>query len=366
VEGPAIDSEAVTLLFATLLLPAAIAAIALIARRNYLSLPELPVSENTQPPDHVVIIPARGAALMLARAVDSFPQSEVVVVVDKRISDATALAAAAAGAHIRAAEPLQKQWKGEPSACWTGARYTESEWILFVGADTWYEPAFLPSLLDYAVSEGLVAMSVFPRQHLPGWLEKVMRPYILGIQFSGVDAVGANNPLNPQTIACGHCFLVRRDAYEFTQGHRAVASSFIQDVALAGLFKRHRMKYRVVRAESMAHSRSRESLGAVWQDLEKQSLKFVTLGLRGGLICALSALVMIAWLPVIGALLVFGHLLAAGLCLFVSGLAWLPWHRQSLPALLVPCAAWLFPILAISGLVKDYFGLRTSGTRRTV
>lgn len=364
-KGPIDPAPPVNLLFAALLLSAAIGSIALLARRNYLLLPKLPVSTNGQLPDHVVIIPARDEAGRIARTVASFPQS-VVVVIDDRSTDTTAQAALAAGAHVRSAEPLQKGWKGKSNACWTGALYTESDWILFADAGTWYDPAFLPSLLDHAVAWDLSAVSVFPRQHCPSLFEKLMLPYLSGVHFIGVDPAGANNPLSSSVLACGQCFLVRRDAYEFVQGHRAVAASVADDVALARLFKRHRMKYRVLRDESMAHARARDSLGAIWLSFEKLSFKFVRLGRLTEILIALSALVLTAWLPMLAALLYDGHTAAAFFFLFVPSLAWLPWYRSVLPAMMAPLAICVFPLICISAFAKDLFGIRTTRRGRSV
>ncbi len=353
------------LLFVAFALAALMIATALFARRNYLQLPELPQSDSTEPVDHVVIIPARDEAARIARAVKSFPGSDVVVI-DDHSSDATVEIASAAGAHVRRAEPLQQNWKGKPNACWTGALYTDSTWILFVDADTWYEPAFLPSLLDYAVTENLAALSVFPKQHRVTFFEKMLLPYAFGLYFTGVDPVRVNNHLKPDALANGQCLLVRRDAYEFIQGHRAVATSAVEDVALAGLFKRHRMQIRVLRAESLAHARMYESLGAIWCGFEKNSFKFLKLNRRTALRVVASATLMTSWLPVLVYLLYKGETVAATLFFFAPAIAWLPWYASAFSALLAPFAIYVFQLIAISAMVKDYFGIGTNWKGRHV
>jgi glycosyltransferase involved in cell wall biosynthesis len=349
----------VILLFSAFALAALMIAIARFARHNYIGLPELLSVETSDPVDHVVIIPARDEAPRIARAVKSFPDSGVVVV-DDHSTDATAEIAAAAGAHVRQAEPLQANWKGKPNACWTGALYTDSKWILFVDADTWYEPAFLPALLDYAVSENLAALSVFPNQHRFTFFENLLLPYAFGIYFSGVDPTRVNDPLQPEALANGQCLLVRREAYEFIQGHRAVVTSAVEDVALARLFKRHRMKIRVMRAEKLAHARMYESLGAIWRGFEKNSFKFLKLNRRTAFRVVVSATLMTSWLPMLAILIHAGHLTAAVAFFFVPALAWLPWYGLGFSALLAPFAIYLFQLIAISAMVKDFFGIGTN------
>lgn len=353
------------LLFAAFALAALMIAIALFARRNYIGLPELTPVETSDPVDHVVIIPARDEAPRIARAVKSFPDSDVVVV-DDHSTDATAEIAAAAGAHVRQAEPLQAKWKGKPNACWTGALYTDSKWILFVDADTWYEPAFLRALLSYAVSENLDALSVFPKQHRLTFFENLLLPYAFGLYFSGVDPLRVNDPLKPEALANGQCLLVRREAYEFIQGHRAVATSAVEDVALARLFKRHRMKIRVMRAEKLAHARMYDSLGAIWRGFEKNSFKFLKLNRRTALRVVASATLMTSWLPMLAILIHEGHTAAAAAFFFVPALAWLPWYGFGFSALLAPFAIYLFQLIAISAMVKDFFGIGTNWKGRHV
>lgn len=340
-------------------------AAAWLARRNYMKLPELPRSEPSELPDHVVVIPARNEETRIARAIKSFPASDVVVV-DDHSSDRTAELAAAAGAHVRMAEPLPAGWKGKPNACWTGARYTDSAWILFVDADTWYEPSFLPSMLDYAVRENLVALTAFPRQHRLTFFEKMLLPYAFGLYFTGVDAARVNDHMNPEALANGQCLLVRRDAYEFIQGHRAVVTSAVEDVALASLFKRHRMKIRVLRAESLANARMYDSLASIWRGFEKNSFKFLKFNRRTRFIVVAAATVMTSWLPMLVWLVQKEQFIAAAIFFFVPAAAWRAWYGSTLHALFAPFAIYLFQMIALSAMVKDYFGLKTEWKGRQV
>lgn len=352
-------------LIGAFLLATAMIAAAWFARRNYLSLPELPGSQPTALPDHVVIIPARNEQLRIARAVQSFPQSDVIVV-DDHSTDGTAEIAAAAGAHVRNAAPLQAGWKGKPNACWTGVLYSESAWILFVDADTWYHASFLPSLLNYAVTENLAALTVFPRQHRLTFFEKMLLPYAFGLYFTGVHPARVNNHLHPEALANGQCLLVRRDAYEFIQGHRAIITSSVEDVALARLFKRHRMKIRVVRSESLANARMYDSFAAIWRGFEKNSFKFLKFNLRTRLLVVAAAILMTSWLPMLVWLISQDQFIAASLFFFVPAAAWRAWYGSTFHALLAPLAIYLFQLIALSAMLKDMFGLTTDWKGRQV
>lgn len=340
---------------------------ALRSRRRYTGLPELPPEPEARPEvdyDHVVIIPARNEEKVIARAVSSLAGSTVLVV-DDHSTDATARVAEAAGAIVRRAEPLQKGWLGKPNACWTGVGYTESTWILFADADTWFEPGFVHSAINYADRHELVALSVFPKIETPGFFEKMILPYAFGLYFTGVNPVRVNRVGDPEALANGQCLLIKRSAYMFLGGHRAVASSVVEDVAFARLMKRHRSQYLVMRGERLAHVRMYDSLGAIWRGFEKNSFRFLKLNPRTGAWVVASSIVMMTWVPAAWALWYHAEDLALAGFLLTPMLAWAPWYR-GWHAVLAPLGILVFQGIALSGMFKNILGLTTDWKGRRV
>lgn len=197
-----IGDLALPVFIAGVIVALAILLLAWLSRRNYLALPELKL-DPAATPDHCVVIPARNEQASIARCVSSLDGSPRLVV-DDHSSDRTAALAQAAGAEVRAAAPLPPKWLGKPHACWSGAQHTDSDWLAFVDANTWYEPGFLPSLLAYSDRRQLHAATVFPRQELQRWYERLLVPYGLGLYFTGVSAANVNNA-------------TRRDLDDFTR-----------------------------------------------------------------------------------------------------------------------------------------------------
>lgn len=336
------------------------------SRFRYTGLPELPLGRLPKDADgdHVVVIPARNEEAVIGRAVRSLAGS-LVVVVDDHSADGTAEAAREAGAEVRPAQPLPPGWLGKPNACWTGAQLTESTWILFADADTWYEPGFVESAIAYAVEHNLTALSVFPRMETVTLFERIILPYAFGLYFTGVNPRNVNSPMHPECLANGQCLLVKRSAYEFLGGHRAVASSVVEDVALAQVLKRHRTNYRLLRAERLAHVRMYDSLKSIWRGFEKNSFRFLQLNPKTGVWVVASSIVMTTWLPVAAALW-YAHADAAlAGFLFAPALAWLPWYRSP-RALLAPLAIYLFQAIALSGMFKALLGLKSEWKGRPV
>lgn len=355
---------------AALLIAVLMVAFATYSRRQYLRLPELRLQSDSVMIDqgnldHCVIIPARNEEAVIGRAVRSFPDS-LTVVIDDHSTDQTVARAVEAGAVVRPAQPLERGWLGKPNACWTGALYTDSAWILFTDADTWYEPRFLPSMLGYASANALHAVTVFPRQELGKWYEKLLVPYVHGLWFTGISARHVDDPKHPEALANSQCLLFRRTAYNFIGGHKAVASNALEDVALARLIKRHRMSIAVLRCESVAHVRMYSSFGSMWRGLQKHSFRVLRSNARATMIVILAALITTSWVPLMAALLFYNLALPALLFFFVPVLAWSAWYRSIFRALLVPLAICFFPAIAVSALIKAIFGIKTDWKGRRV
>lgn len=328
------------------------------SRAQYLRLPELaPASVAIDPrPLVTAVIPARDEQANIARCVRSLAPLVPVLVVDDHSRDATAEEARAAGARVVPAPPLPAGWLGKPHACWTGAARAETEWILFVDADTWYEAAFLPSALAFARARGLDAVTVFPRQVCLRWYESALVEYGLGLYFCGVDAARLLDPRFPDALANGQCILIRRDAYFRAGGHQAVAASVTEDVALAVLLKRSGVPFAVCRAERLASVRMYDSFLSLWRGFQKNSFRVLFHNPRTGRLVVLAAVVMTTWLPAAALLAASGHWLAAALFPLAPIAAWRPWYGSWRRALWAPLAIYLFQGIVISAMVASITG----------
>lgn len=334
------------------------------SHRNYLALPEV-VRTEAPTPAVAVIIPARNEEANIERCVRSFPGLRVIVV-DDASTDRTAELARAAGAEVVSAPALLKGAKGKPNACWAGSQHAETEWLLFVDADTWYEPAFVSSLAAYAEREKLDAATVFPKQELCTWSERMLLPYAFALYFTGVSAEGVNNPATDESLANGQCLLYRTGPYRFTGGHRAVIGSVIEDVELARIVKRHRLKLRVLRSESLAHVRMYDSLQAIWRGFEKNSFRFLLINPKTGAQVVMASILMTSWLPVLVVLLAAGLPLAAAAFALLPAAVFAPWYGGFLRALLAAPAIYLFQLIALNGMISTTFGRKAIWKGRPV
>jgi glycosyltransferase involved in cell wall biosynthesis len=325
------------------------------SRDNYLELPELPVAAGGEPGDVTVVIPARNEETNIERAVKSFPGVKVIVV-DDDSNDRTAEVARQAGATVINAPKLPRGAMGKPNACLAGARVTHSDWILFVDADTWYQPEFLPSIMQYARSEKLDVVTAFLRQDCRTWAEKLVLPYATALYFAGVSAEKVNSVRSQEALASGHCILFRRNTYEFLGGHAAVIASIIEDVDLAALAKRHRVRLRVLRAESLGSVRMYGSMGGIWRGFQKNSFGLLMINRWSGFQVIFVSILLTSWAPVIAWLIFCGWWKLAILFGLLPAILLWRWYRSVFSSLFSPIAIYIFQLIALSSLAAFVHG----------
>jgi chlorobactene glucosyltransferase len=334
------------------------------SRVNYLLLGRLPVSANKAAPDVTVVIPARNEAHQIGNVVTCF-KGMPVIVVDDSSGDSTAEVARAAGALAIAAPTLAEGSLGKPNACAAGAAIAKTKWLLFVDADTTFDPRFAASACEHADKNSYDLLTAFLEQKCVTIFEKMLLPYSFALYFTGVSARAVNRRGNRAALANGQCLLFRRAAYEEIGGHTSVIRSVIEDVALAQLAKRSNLSVRVLRAEHLGSVRMYDSLTAIWGGFQKNSFRFLQANPGGGLQIIISSILLTSWLPALW----FGFsdypspwtlplLLTPtpALMLFVAPfLVLLPWYAESHASrmwrvILAPAAIYYFQLIALNGM----------------
>jgi chlorobactene glucosyltransferase len=208
------------------------------------------------PPDEcapkvTVIVPARDEAANIDRclrslAVQTYPASRLRIVViddhsrDRTFAIASVLAQTCPQLTVLRSPPLPPHWVGKSHACWIGARTVEADadWLCFVDADVWAEPALIASAVAAASADALDLLSLAPRQELQSFAERLVMPcglYLLAF-CQDLRTVQARN--SSEVTATGQFMLVRRVCYETIGGHPAVADAICEDLMLARLLKR--------------------------------------------------------------------------------------------------------------------------------
>jgi chlorobactene glucosyltransferase len=320
----------------------------IVARLHYLAMPRLrPLSKSAAPPDCMVIVPARNEAAFIADCVQSFPH-DTVIVVDDQSDDETAEVARQAGAGVITAPDLPRGAVGKSSACAAGARLLTSKWILFADADARFAPGFLDAAVAYAESNSLALVSIYLKADGDSWGTRMLVPLAVALYFTGT-----RPRVNAQAGFNGQCILVRRDAYEFVGGHNAILTSRIDDVKLAALAERHRLKIAAVRAPRLGLVQFR----GLWRTIERHGARFLMVSPLIGVVILIATFSLALWLPVVVWLLIEKQwMLAGAFTLLPIALVW-NWYR-GWRAIFAPVALFfLLPMIA-NGLVAALSGRR--------
>jgi len=174
-----------------------------------------------------VVIPARNEEHNLPKLLRSLATQSAkprqVIVVDDGSTDRTADLARQLGATVIPSQPLPEGWRGKTWACHQGAQAAANDLLLFVDADTWFEPDGLARIL--AVYPG-GAFSAGPYHAVQKAYED------LSLFFNLAMTVGTL----PDGLF-GQMLLVDRQSYHRVGGHETVRGRVLENFWLASQFR---------------------------------------------------------------------------------------------------------------------------------
>lgn len=193
-----------------------------------------------------IIIPARNEEKNLPVLLESLGRQGTrvheIIVVDDESTDGTAEVARAMGARVIRAGPLPEGWLGKANACHRGAMAATGDWLLFLDADTWFEPAGLDRLLAcFARRSG--ALSLIP------W-HVVHEPHEHLSVFFNINSMAGTGAFTPwpgvKASLSGPVLLVGRSDYLASGGYERVKSRILENFQLTGAFRDHGMPITVL------------------------------------------------------------------------------------------------------------------------
>ena len=199
-----------------------------------------PVSQR---PAVSVIVPARNEEACLDACLQSLAAQtgvncEIVVVDDSSTDSTREIARSFPGVTLVDARPLPSGWSGKNNALVTGARQASGEWLLFTDADTVHLPGSLARALGEAIERRASLLSYSPAQAVESLSEKAVMPVIFAELAASYRPSQVSDPKSSAAAANGQYLLISREAYDAVGGHKAIATSLLEDVALARAVKR--------------------------------------------------------------------------------------------------------------------------------
>jgi chlorobactene glucosyltransferase len=263
-----------------------------------------------QAPRIAVVVPARDEAGNICRCLNSllaqdYPPSRfrVLVVDDHSTDDTAAIVGHMAASHpqlsLLASPPLPSRWTGKSHACWIGARAAapDSDWLCFVDADVWGEPALLSSAVSAALAQKLDLLSLAPRQELRSFAERLVLPCGLILLSFTQDLREVQARSGSGVTATGQFMLIRRDAYNALGGHAAVSAAICEDLEIARLLKQSGRSVLLMSGEDVVSTRMYTGWRTLWPGLAKNLVDTFG-GSRATILLALAA-VILGWAAVL-------------------------------------------------------------------
>jgi glycosyltransferase involved in cell wall biosynthesis len=207
------------------------------------------ITDLSSKPQVSVIIPARNEEASLGSCLESlFSQKgvpfEIIVVDDHSIDRTAEIAASFAGVRVIEAGPLPAGWTGKNNAVTAGARAARGSWLLFTDADTVHLPGSLARAVAEAKEHCADLLSYSPEQIAVTFWEMAVLPVVFAELARQYPPSRVSDPNSPEAAANGQYILISREAYDAVGGHAALATSILEDVALAHAVKASGRKIR--------------------------------------------------------------------------------------------------------------------------
>ncbi|HWZ81611.1 MAG TPA: glycosyltransferase family 2 protein [Terriglobales bacterium] len=189
-----------------------------------------------------IIVPARNEEVCLGDCLRSLVSQtgitfEIILVDDQSTDRTRSIAESFSAVRVISPGPLPANWTGKNNAVGAGARVARGKWLLFTDADTVHLPGSLAQAVIEAQENRVDMLSYSPEQIAVTIWELATMPVVFAELARQYPPEKVSDPESPIAAANGQYILVRREAYEAVGGHAAVASSLLEDVALAKVFK---------------------------------------------------------------------------------------------------------------------------------
>lgn len=141
--------------------------------------------------------------------------------------------------HLIDGQVLPEGWLGKNHACYTAAQHASGSFLLFLDADVRIKNEFIKSAITMMKSNKLTLLSLFPKQEMTSWGERISVPLMNYILLTLLPLRFVQKSwFSSHSAANGQCMMFNADDYKRLQPHERVKTQLVEDVAIARLLKR--------------------------------------------------------------------------------------------------------------------------------
>ncbi len=234
---------------------------------------------------------------------------------------------------------LPEGWYGKPHACWELAKLAHGDWLLFIDADTRLQPDAVFRFLLTSKTTGADLISGFGRLSSPGKASALLTSLMTFVIAMHLPIRLVHSSPDPRFVAInGAAIFIRKSIYQLTDGHRAVKTELVEDMALGRVVKKSGGKVLLSNLTDVLTTEMYDNLASAWRGYRKNL--FPGLGKS----YAIAFLVEIYYTVLF--LLPWVMLIIFGIELVVNGM-----HNK---LILVPFTIWLSLWSIIAGWMAKY------------
>ena len=225
-----------------------------------------------------VIMAARDEAAHVGEAVasrlaDDYPDLEVLLVDDRSVDDTGRAAQEAAAGDPRfkliRIDELPGGWLGKVHALQKGYEAATGEWLLFSDGDVIVDPGTVRQAVGYCESAGIDQLALVPSFRSGSFvMDGAWAVFLRGLIVMA-DPAKVRDPSSKIALGSGGFNLVRRTAYEATDGFEHLRMETADDIALAASIKQYGGRLEVVDGSMYARVHLYGSIRELMRGIEK-------------------------------------------------------------------------------------------------
>ncbi|MFW6224505.1 MAG: glycosyltransferase [Bacteroidota bacterium] len=224
----------------------------LVSLVNYLFPTRLPSKKTGDEPLISILIPVRNEEFnigkLLIQLVNSSYSNYEILVYDDHSTDLTGEIVKELGRgykNIRLinGQKLPAGWLGKNHACHQLSRKARGDYFLFLDADVMTEPDLISDSISYLRKQQLVLLSIFPKQLMKSFGEKITVPLMNWILTSLLPLPLIKGSANSSLAAANGQFMLFEAAnYRKNNWHEAFKNDPVEDINIMRAVKRSRLR----------------------------------------------------------------------------------------------------------------------------
>jgi hypothetical protein len=285
------------------------------------TLSELTPPDPEEWPRVSSIVPSKDEAAKLrtaleSRLADPYPNAEFVLVDDRSTDDTGAILSELAAQDprivVERVDTLPDGWLGKVNALYRGVARASGDWLLVSDADVVFAPGTLCRAVALCESERIDFLTLIPEFRSRSVLVEMLWGVFIRVFSMAVSPFAVRNPNKKAAAGSGSFLLLRRSAYERSEGLEWLRMETGDDMALGMLMKHSGASCELMNGRGSLKVNIYDSLAEFYRGVEKNAgtLSAVPLWLFSTFLAAALAVE-------------FAPLIAIGRAVFGGGASWL-------------------------------------------